>query len=100
MLKDGLFQRFPVPDYAIALHVSSDLETGTIGYVPGFALANVDSVDITLRGIGGHGSRPESTKDPVVLAAQVIMGLQTIVSREVSPLDSGGRHRRLDPRRH
>ncbi len=88
MLKDGLFTRFPKPDYALALHVNPALEAGTIGYCPGFALANVDSVDITVRGMGGHGSQPEATKDPVVIAAQIVLALQTIVSREVSPLDS------------
>jgi len=85
---DGLFTRFPRPDYCLALHVNSDMKAGTVGYVPGYALASVDSVDITIRGIGGHGSRPETAKDPIVIAAQVINGLQTIVSREVSPLDS------------
>jgi len=88
MLADGLFTRFPRPDYCLALHVNSDMKAGTVGYVPGYALASVDSVDITIRGIGGHGSRPETAKDPIVIAAQVINGLQTIVSREVSPLDS------------
>ena len=88
MLADGLFTRFPQPDYCLALHVNSDMKAGTVGYVPGYALANVDSVDITIRGIGGHGSRPETAKDPIVIAAQVITALQTIVSREVSPLDS------------
>jgi hippurate hydrolase len=88
MLDDGLYSRFPTPDYAIALHVNSDMKAGTVGYVPGYALANVDSVDITVRGIGGHGSKPEGTKDPIVVAAQIVLGLQTIVSREVSPLDS------------
>jgi len=88
MLNDGLFTRFPKPDYALALHVNPALEAGAIGYCPGFALANVDSVDITVRGMGGHGSQPEATKDPVVIAAQIILALQTIVSREVSPLDS------------
>jgi hippurate hydrolase len=87
MLKDGLYTRFPKPDYAIALHDSPDFEAGQIGYVPGYSLASSTSVDIKIRGVGGHGSRPESTKDPVVLAAQVVMSLQTIVSRENSPLD-------------
>ena len=87
MLKDGLYTRFPKPDYAIALHDSPDFEAGQVGYVPGYSLASSTSVDIKIRGVGGHGSRPESTKDPVVVAAQVVMSLQTIVSRENSPLD-------------
>ena len=88
MLADGLYERFPKPDYAIALHVNATLPTGSIGYHSGFALANVDSVDITIRGLGGHGAYPHTTKDPIVIAAQTIMALQTIVSRQVSPLDS------------
>jgi hippurate hydrolase len=88
MLKDGLFTRFPKPDYCLALHVSSDMPAGTLGVVEGFMLANVDSVDITLRGSGGHGAWPHKTKDPIVLAAQTIMVLQTIVSRETDPLES------------
>ena len=87
MLADGLFKRFPVPDYCLALHVSSDQPAGTLGYTSGFAMANVDSVDITVRGVGGHGSQPQSTKDPIVLASQIVLALQTIVSREIHPLD-------------
>lgn len=87
MLADGLYSRVPRPDFAIALHSSADLKAGTIGYVPGYAMANSTSVEITVRGLGGHGSRPESTKDPIVVAAQTILALQTIVSRETSPLD-------------
>ena len=88
MLRDGLFTRFPKPDFCLALHVSSDMAAGSVGVVEGFMLANVDSVDITLRGVGGHGAWPHKTKDPVVLAAQSIMALQTIVSRETDPLES------------
>ncbi len=87
MLDDGLYGKTPKPDYAIALHDHGDIEAGKVGMTPGFALANSTSVDIIVRGIGGHGSRPESAKDPVVLAAQIILSLQTIVSRENSPLD-------------
>jgi len=83
MLDDGLYEKFPVPDAAVALHVNAQTPAGTVGYVSGFALANVDSVNITLRGVGGHGAYPHTTRDPVVLAAQVVMALQTIVSREV-----------------
>ena len=88
VLKDGLYNRFPKPDYVIALHDSADYPTGSIAYVPGYALASSTNIDITIRGVGGHGSRPESAKDPIVIASQVILALQTIVSREVSPLDS------------
>ena len=87
ILRDGLYSRFPKPDYAIALHDSAELETGRVGYTPGFALASSTSVDLKIRGLGGHGSKPEATKDPIVVAAEVIMALQTIVSRENSPLD-------------
>jgi amidohydrolase len=87
ILRDGLYERFPKPDYVIALHDSADLEAGKVGYTSGYAMASSTSVDIKIRGLGGHGARPESTKDPIVVAAQVILGLQTIVSREDSPLD-------------
>ena len=89
MLEEGLFERFPRPDYCLALHVDAALEAGRVGYRAGYALANVDSVDITIRGVGGHGAYPHKTKDPVVIAAQVILALQTIVSREVRPIDAG-----------
>jgi amidohydrolase len=88
MLSDGLFERFPRPDYNLALHSSAELPAGVIGYTSGYAMANVDSVDIRVRGIGGHGAYPHKTKDPIVLAAQLILQLQTIVSREISPLES------------
>jgi amidohydrolase len=86
-LRDGLYERFPRPDYVIALHDSGDLEAGKVGYTPGYAMASSTSVDLKIRGIGGHGARPDATKDPIVVAAQVILALQTIVSREDSPLD-------------
>ena len=85
MLEAGLFKRFPKPDYCLALHDSSELPAGTVGYVEGFTLANVDSIDITVRGVGGHGAFPHTTKDPIVLASQIVLALQTIVSREVMP---------------
>jgi hippurate hydrolase len=87
MLADNLYTRFPKPDFAIALHDNAELETGKVGVVPGYALASSTSVDIIVRGLGGHGSKPEATKDPVVLAAQIVLALQTIVSRENSPFD-------------
>jgi len=86
MLDDGLFERFPRPDFAIGLHVSPTMATGKIGFRPGYSKANVDSVDITLYGKGGHGAYPHNTIDPVVQAAQLVLALQTIVSREVDPV--------------
>jgi len=87
MLNDGLFTKFPKPDYCLALHVNAELPAGTIGLTEGPSAANVDSVDITIRGVGGHGAYPHKTKDPVVLAAQTIIALQLIVSRERDPLE-------------
>jgi len=85
MIKDGLFERFPKPDYNLALHANSGMPSGMIGVTSGWALANVDSVDITVRGVGGHGAYPHTTKDPIVLAAQLVTGFQSIISREISP---------------
>mgnify|MGYP006155497733 FL=1 len=87
MIKDGLFKKWPRPDFNLALHVSADIQAGKIGYLPGWAMANVDSVDILIRGIGGHGAYPHKTIDPIVLSAQIITNLQTIVSREISPIE-------------
>ena len=87
LLDDGLFTRFPVPDYCLALHVAADLHAGKVGYCEKYAMANVDSVDITLNGVGGHGAAPHKTKDPVIMAAELIMALQTIVSREINPIN-------------
>jgi hippurate hydrolase len=87
MLADGLYTRFPKPDFALALHDSADVEAGKITYWPGYAMASSTSVDLVIRGLGGHGARPEATKDPVVIAAQTVLALQTIVSREKSALD-------------
>lgn len=87
MLKAGLFTKFRKPDYAIALHVSNDAATGTIGFGIGPVMANVDSVDITIYGRGGHGAKPHLTIDPIVQAAQLVMQLQTIVSREIASTD-------------
>lgn len=87
MIAGGLYQKFPRPDYCLALHVDAALDAGRVGYREGHILANVDSVDITIRGLGGHGAYPHRTKDPVVVAAQVVVALQTIVSREMRPID-------------
>ncbi|MBI3940208.1 MAG: amidohydrolase [Acidobacteria bacterium] len=89
MLDDGLYARFGKPDYAVALHDDASLEAGKVGVCEGYALASVDSVDIAVRGVGGHGAYPHTTKDPVVLASELVVALQTIVSRENSPLDPG-----------
>src|SRR5581483_3691244 len=85
MMQDGLFTRFPTPDYALAVHDASDLPVGKVSYTPGYSAANSDSVDVTIFGVGGHGSQPQSTIDPIVIAARTILGWQTIVSRESDP---------------
>lgn len=89
MLEDGLFSRFPKPDYVMATHTSGWDAEGTIGYTSGYALANVDSVDIKIKGIGAHGSAPHMGKDPIVIGSQIVNALQTLVSREINPLDAG-----------
>jgi hippurate hydrolase len=85
MLTDGLYTRFPKPDFALALHVSSVRPAGQVGIVEGTPYASVSSVDIVVQGVGGHGSQPQTTRDPIVLAAQIVTALQTIVSRETRP---------------
>ncbi|HUE78965.1 MAG TPA: amidohydrolase [Sphingomicrobium sp.] len=85
MLDDGLYTRFPKPTHVLAFHDAAALPAGVIGVTPGYALANVDSVDITVRGVGGHGAYPQTTKDPIVLAARIVTTLQTLVSRENDP---------------
>ncbi len=87
MLTEGLYRKFPKPDFALALHDSATLPTGTVGTVEGYIMANVDTAEITVRGIGGHGAYPQATKDPIVLAARIVVALQTIVSRETRPVD-------------
>jgi hippurate hydrolase len=87
MLADGLFKRFPRPDYCLGLHCDSRLPHGQVGYTEGLSLVNVDTVDILVKGKGGHGSAPHTTIDPIVLSARIILDLQTIVSRENNPLD-------------
>ena len=85
MLDDGLFTRFPKPDTMIAFHDSASLPAGVIGVTDGYALANVDSVKIDVKGVGGHGAYPQNTKDPIVLASRIVTALQTLVSRENDP---------------
>ena len=87
MMDDGLFTRFPKPDYALALHCDARYPHGQINFREGMLQANVDSVDITVKGKGGHGAAPHTTVDPIVLAARIVIDLQTIVSREIDPLD-------------
>src|SRR6516225_8751716 len=87
MLKDRLYDRFGKPNFALGFHDKADLQTGHIGVTEGYTSANVDSVDVTVRGVGGHGGYPHKIKDPIVLAAEIINAWQTIVSRENNPLD-------------
>lgn len=86
MIRDGLFQKFPKPDLALCYHVSAELPAGTIGYCPGPIFAGVNSAEITVYGMGGHGAMPHTTIDPVVLSARIILDIQTIVSREINPI--------------
>src|SRR5207253_11049000 len=87
LLKAGLYDRFGKPDFALGFHDKADMQTGHIGVTEGYTYANVDSVDVTVRGVGGHGAYPHKTKDPIVLSAEIINALQTIASRENNPLD-------------
>jgi len=87
MIADGLFVRFPKPDFALAVHDSSDLPAGKVYFVPGPAMASVDSVDVTIFGRGGHGALPHTTVDPVVIAARTVLAFQTLLSREKDPLE-------------
>jgi hippurate hydrolase len=88
MIRDGLFTRFPKPDVCLALHVAADMAAGELGVTPGFHLANVDSVDVTVFGRGGHGARPHEAVDPIVASAHLVTALQTLVSRRVDPVES------------
>ncbi|WP_022681333.1 amidohydrolase [Sphingobium bisphenolivorans] len=87
MLEDGLYTRFPRPTHALAFHNTAELEAGKIGYTPGYALANVDSIDLLVRGSGGHGAYPQASRDPIVLGARIVGSLQTLISREQDPFD-------------
>jgi amidohydrolase len=88
MLDDGLYTRFPKPNYVIGFHDAAQFAAGNVGYSVGFALANVDSIDIKVRGVGGHGAYPQTTKDPILLASRIVGSLQQLVSREVDPQDA------------
>lgn len=85
MLADGLFTRFPKPDFAVAMHVGNLLPAGMVGVTPGIFNNNADSLRVTIYGKGGHGAAPQTTIDPIVIAARTILTLQTIPSREVKP---------------
>lgn len=87
MLDDGLFTRFPKPDTMLAFHDSATLPAGMIGITRGYTFANVDTLNVVVKGIGGHGAYPHTTKDPIVLASRIVMALQTLVSREKDPLE-------------
>ena len=89
MLEEGLYERFPTPDAVVSHHTWGYVPAGQIRYVPGFAMANVDTVDLRIRGVGAHGASPHLGRDPVVLGSQIVMALQTLVSRELSPFDTG-----------
>ena len=89
MINDGLFERFPKPDLCLSLHVQADKPAGSVGHRAGWAAANVDSVDVTIFGKGGHGAKPHTAIDPVVVAASLILNLQTLVSRRLDPIESG-----------
>lgn len=87
MIADGLFTRFSKPSVGVALHTSNNLPAGMVGITPEYASSNSDSVVITIFGRGGHGAKPETTIDPIVIAARLVLSLQTIVSREIKPGD-------------
>ena len=87
MLSAGLFTKFPRPDFVIALHDESEIPAGSVATIEGFSHANVDTVTITVHGIGGHGAMPYKGRDPIVLAARIVLSLQTIVSRELRATD-------------
>jgi amidohydrolase len=89
MVQDGLYERFPKPDYAVAFHVASALEAGRIMVPEAIAYSSSDSVDITVRGVGAHGASPHMGVDPVLVASQIVVSLQSIVSREIAPLSPG-----------
>ena len=89
MLQDGLYERFPVPDAVVSFHTWGYLPAGQIRYVPEYAMANVDTVDLYIKGVGAHGASPHLGKDPIVLGANIVTALQTLVSRELSPFDVG-----------
>ncbi|MFZ1390078.1 MAG: amidohydrolase [Dokdonella sp.] len=89
MLEDGLYTRFPKPDYALAFHVDADSPTGALIADPGIVGSSSDTIDIIVHGVGAHGASPQQGKDPIVMGAEIVLALQTLVSREISPLSPG-----------
>lgn len=89
MMQDGLYTRFPKPDYAVAFHVDADTPTGKMIVQPGLIYSSADTVDIIVHGVGAHGASPHRGKDPIVMGSEIVMALQTLVSRELSPLSPG-----------
>ncbi|MEE4298417.1 MAG: amidohydrolase, partial [Pseudomonadales bacterium] len=89
MLDDGLYERFGVPDHAIGFHVSSDGPAGSIAVSPGLVMSSSDSVDIVVHGVGAHGASPHRGKDPIYIGSQIVVALQALISRELSPLEPG-----------
>ncbi len=89
MIKDGLYTRFPKPDYALALHVAAQMPTGKIAAAEGIQYSSADSVDIKVFGVGTHGASPNLGRDPIYIASEIVVGLQSIISREKGPLDPG-----------
>lgn len=89
MMQDGLYTRFPKPDYAVAFHVDADTPTGKLIVQPGLIYSSADTVDIIVHGVGAHGASPHRGKDPIVMGSEIVMALQTLVSRELSPLSPG-----------
>jgi hippurate hydrolase len=87
IMRAGLYEKFPRPDYTLAMHTNAEVRSGDIRYVSGNCMAIVTSVDITVRGVGGHGAAPHKCIDPIVLSSQIVLALQTIVSREILPLE-------------
>lgn len=89
MMDDGLYERFGIPDYGVAFHVTSGLESGKINVVDGSPYAGADTVDIIIHGVGAHGASPHAGKDPIVLGSQIVLALQTLVARELPPRSPG-----------
>ncbi len=87
MLEDGLYKRFGVPDYGLGLHCNPSIQTGAIGITDGYTMANAELIDIKVKGVGSHGASPHTSIDPVVIASMIVMDIQTIVSRNIKPID-------------
>lgn len=87
MLDEGLYEEFGVPDYGLGLHCNPTIKAGKIGISDGFTMANTESIDIKIKGIGAHGASPHQSIDPIVIASMMVMEIQTIVSRNIKPID-------------